>query len=86
MAFLQNFSDLQDFVFWYWAQNKKPETTENLYFWIYKVQMHVDLFFNHYFDILSVKTEINNDNNNIKRKANKKRQTQFSKSRGVRIS
>ena len=86
MAFLQNFSDLQDFVFWYWAQNEKPETTENLYFWIYKVQMHVDLFFNHYFDILSVKTEINNDNNSIKRKANKKRQTQFSKSRGVRIS
>ena len=86
MAFLQNFIDLQDFVLWYWAQNEKSETTENLYFWIYKVQMYVDLFFNHYFDILSVKTEINNDNNSIKRKANKKRQTQFSKSRGVRIS
>ena len=37
--------------------------------------MHVDLFFNHYFNILSVKTEINNDsnNNNNKKQAKKDR-------------
>ena len=37
--------------------------------------MHVDLFFNHYFNFLSVKTEIN-----------KKKQTQFNKSSEVTIS
>ena len=35
------------------------EITESLYFWIYRVQMHVDLFFNHYFNFLSIKTEVN---------------------------
>ena len=42
----------------YRAQNKNPEITENLYFWIYKAQMHVDLFSDHYFNFLSVKTDI----------------------------
>ena len=36
--------------------------------------MHVDLFFDHYFNFMSVKTEINNNN----------KKTQFDKSSGVR--
>ena len=32
---------------------------ENLYLWVYKIQIHVDLFFDHYFNFLSAKTEIN---------------------------
>ena len=28
---------------------------ENIYFWVYKVKMHVDLFFNQCFDFLSNK-------------------------------
>ena len=55
MAFLWNFHDFQNFAF---AQNQNPEITENLYFWIYKVQMIVDLFVDHYFNFLSVKTDI----------------------------
>ena len=40
-------------------EDENPEITENFYFWIYKVQMHVDLFFDHYFNFLNVKTEKN---------------------------
>ena len=36
---------------------------ENLYFWICNVQMYVDVFFDLYFNFLSVKTEINKKNN-----------------------
>ena len=36
---------------------------ENLYFWVYKVQMLMDLFFDLYFKFRSVKTEINKKNN-----------------------
>ena len=32
---------------------------ENLYFWVYNTQVHVDLFFDHYFYYLSVKTDMN---------------------------
>ena len=76
MAFLQNFHDLQDFVFGYRAQNENIEITENLYFWIYKVQIHVDLLFDHYFNILSVKTGINKQTNKQKQpqQKNKKKQ------------
>ena len=35
---------------------KPPEITVNLYFWVYKAQMNMDLFFDHYFNFLSVKT------------------------------
>ena len=59
MAFLQNFLDFRVFVFGYRSQNEKPEITENLYFWVYKVQMHMDLFFDNYFNFLGVKTKIN---------------------------
>ena len=45
-----NFRDLRDFIFGYRPQNKNPEITENLYFWFYKVQMDMDLFFDHYFN------------------------------------
>ena len=76
MAFLQNFCDFRVFVFRYRAQNENPEITENVYFWIYKVQMDVNLCFDHYFNFLSVKTETNKQ----------KKQTQFNKSRGVRFS
>ena len=72
MAFLQNFHDLQDFVFGYRAQNENPEITENLYFCIYKVQIHVDLLFDHYFNILSVKTGINKQTNKKKTATTKK--------------
>ena len=63
MAFLQNFRNFQVFVFGYRPQNENPEIMENLYFWIYNVQMYVDLFFDLYFKFLSVKTEINKKNN-----------------------
>ena len=59
MPFLWNFHDFRVFVFGYRAPNENPEITENFYFWIYKVQMHVDLFFDHNFNFLNVKTEKN---------------------------
>ena len=31
---------------------------ENLYFWVYKVQMNVDQFFDLYFNFFSTKTKI----------------------------
>ena len=57
----------------YKAQNENPKITKKFYFWIFKVQMHVDLFFVHYFNFLSIKIE-------------KKKQTHVNKSRVVRIS
>ena len=56
--FLQNFRGFRVFVFEYWAQKENPEITENLYFCVCKVQMHMDLFFDHYFNLLGTKTEI----------------------------
>ena len=32
---------------------------ENLYFGVYKVQMHLNLFYHHFFDFLNAKTKIN---------------------------
>ena len=32
---------------------------ENLYLWVYKVQIHINLFFDHYFNFLSAETKIN---------------------------
>ena len=58
MAFLQNFLDFRVFVFGYRSQNEKPEITENLYFWVYKVLMHMDLFFDDYFNFLGAKNKI----------------------------
>ena len=80
MGFLTNFRDFRVFVFGYRPQNENPEITENLYFWVYKVQMDMDLFFDLYFNFLTVKTEINKNNNkrfnliNLKRSDALKRQ------------
>ena len=59
LEFLINFRDYRLFVFEYRFQNENPEITENLYFCVYKVQMHMDLFCDHYFNFLSLKTEVN---------------------------
>ena len=57
MAFLWDFRDFQVSAFKYRAQNENPEITENPYFWVYKVEMNVDLFFEHYFKFFRTKTE-----------------------------
>ena len=38
---------------------------ENLCFWVYKVQMHMNLFFDHYFNFLSAKTKTNKNELNL---------------------
>ena len=58
MALLQNFCHFRVFIFEYRVQNENPKITENSYFWVYKVQMNVDLFFGHSFKLLSPKAEI----------------------------
>ena len=74
-------------------KTKTQKSRKICIFWIYKVQIHVDLLFDHYFNILSLKTGINkqtkqkkNSRNKKTKKNKKKTQTQFNKSRGVRIS
>ena len=56
---LMTLHDFRVFVFGYSSQNENLEITENLYFWVYKVQIHMDLFFDHFFNFLGAKTEIN---------------------------
>ena len=63
MAFLYHFCAFRVFVFVYRAQNENLEITKNLYFWVYEVQMYMDLLFDPYFNFLTVKTEINKKNN-----------------------
>ena len=46
------------FDFGYRPQNENPKITKNLYFWVYKVHMHIDLY-HHDFHFLSAKTKIN---------------------------
>ena len=53
-----NFCNFRVFVFGYRVQNENPEITENIYFLVYNTPMHVDLRFDHYFNCLSVKTDI----------------------------
>ena len=53
-----NFRNFRVSVFGYKPQNKTPEITENLYFWFYKVQMDLDLFFDYYFSFVNAKAEI----------------------------
>ena len=60
-----DFWDFRVFVFGYRAQNKNSEITENLYFLVYNTPMHVDLCFDHYFNCLSVKTDINKNRLNL---------------------
>ena len=45
--------------------NENPEITENLYFRVDSAHMHADLFFDHYFNFLSVKTDINKNGLNL---------------------
>ena len=40
-------------------KTKNLKITENLYFWVYKVQMHLNLFYHHFFNFLNAKTKIN---------------------------
>ena len=58
VTFLLSFRDFWVFSFGYRSQKENPEITENLYFSFFKVEMHMNLFFNHYFNILSVRTKI----------------------------
>ena len=52
-------SVISEFSFFgYRPQNENPEITRNLYFCVCKVQMHMYLFFDHYFNFLSAKTKI----------------------------
>ena len=60
-----NFRYFRVCVFGYKAQNENLEITENLYFLGYKGEMHVDLFFDHYFNLLSVKNDINKNGLNL---------------------
>ena len=54
-----DFRDFWVFIFGYKPQNENFDITGNLYFWVYKVQMHMDLLFDHYFNFFSAKMEIN---------------------------
>ena len=60
-----DFGDFRVFVFGYRPQNENPEITENLYFWVCKVQMHMNLFFDNFFNVLGAKTEINKSELNL---------------------
>ena len=40
-------------------KTKTRKSGEISIFWVYKVQMHMDLFFDHYFNVLGAKTKIN---------------------------
>ena len=65
LGFWMNFSDFQFFVFGYRAQNENTEITETLYFLVYNTPMRVDLCFDHYFNCLSVKTDISKNGLNL---------------------
>ena len=52
-------STISEFSFFgYRPQNENLEFTENLYFFVCKVRMSLNLFFDHYFNFLSAKTKI----------------------------
>ena len=59
------FRDLRVFVFGYRARKENSEITENLYLLDYNTPIHVDLSFDHYFNCLSVKTDINKNRLNL---------------------
>ena len=65
LGFWMNFSDFQFFIFGYRAQNENTEITETLYFLVYNTPMRVDLCFDHYFNCLSVKTDISKNGLNL---------------------
>ena len=56
MAFLLNFRDF-GFSFMGVGLKMKTQKSQNIFiFWIHQAQMHVDLFFEHYFNSLSIRT------------------------------
>ena len=59
LGFLMNFRDFRVFVFRCRPQKRNSEIKKNVYFWFYKGQMDMNLFFDHYFNFLSAKTQIN---------------------------
>ena len=63
MAFLKNFRGFRVFAFG--PQIENPEITENLCFWVYKNQMHMNLFFHNCFNFLSPETKINKNMLNL---------------------
>ena len=65
LEFLMNFRDLRVLVLGYRAQNENSEITEHLYFLVYNIPMHVDLCFDHFFNCLSIKTDINKNEPNL---------------------
>ena len=58
-GFFMNFYDFWVFGFRYRPQNENLEIMENLHFWVYKVQMHMNLFFDHCFNFWGAKTKMN---------------------------
>ena len=57
MTFLWNYLDFRVFTFGCKAENENPEIMENLYFLGYEAEMHLDLFYDHYFNFLSVRND-----------------------------
>ena len=57
LVFFMNIGDFRVLVFGYRPENENPEITDNLYFWVYIVSTHVDLFFDHYFNFLGAKSK-----------------------------
>ena len=56
MTFLLNFRDF-GFSFMGVGLKMKTQKSQNIFiFWIHQAQMHVDLFFEHYFNSLSIRT------------------------------
>ena len=60
-----NFRDFRVSIFGYRVYNENSEITESLYFLVYNTPMYVDLCFDHYFNCLSVKTDINKNGLNL---------------------
>ena len=59
LSWFHVFTNFHIFAFGCRVQNENPKIMENLYFWTYKVQMHVDLFFNPYFHFFKIKMTVN---------------------------
>ena len=65
LGFLINSRDFRVFIFGYRALKENSEITENLYFLVYSTPMNVDLCFEHFFNCLSIKTDIDKNGLNL---------------------
>ena len=65
MTFLENSRHFRLFVYCYRPENENPKIRENIDFWVYKVRMDMNLLFDHYFNVLNAKTEINKNLPNL---------------------